>query len=120
MSVEDPPETPRLYLIPESESQELTALHHTWKQERAAALAVLLEGFNKETIAAILETVLELESIQTRYSDQRTLHWRRSVQVAYERGQKDGIGDLALMEDVATGKTDPENGPPPTPPDTLH
>jgi hypothetical protein len=43
----------------------------------------------------------------------------RTAQVAYERGQKDGIGSLAIMEDVATGKTDP-NSDPQTPPDRCH
>ena len=117
---DDPQETPRLYLIPESETHARAELHQRWKTERAAALAALLDHFSKEAAAIVLETVLELEGIQTQHVDQLTTQWLRTAQVAYERGQKDGIGDLALMEDVATGKTDPENGPPPTPPDTLH
>lgn len=117
---DDPQETPPIYLIPEDESESRAELHQRWTQERAAALATLLDHFTKDAAVLVVETVLDLEAIHTRYVDQVTRQWRRTAQVAYERGQKDGIGSLAIMEDVATGKTDPENDPPLPPPDTLH
>jgi hypothetical protein len=121
---DDPPEPPRLYLIPADESQARTEVLQRWKQARAAALAVLVDRFTADASAYILEAVIELEGIQTRYMEEATRLWCRTAQVAYERGQKDGIRALAIMEEVASEKSDTDadadTDPPPTPPDTLH
>jgi hypothetical protein len=107
------------YSAPAEESQQRTDVRAEWKQRRAAAFAAVMEHFGAEAATFIMEGVLELEALHTRYTDALSTTWLRSLQGAYERGQKDGISGLTVMEDVATGKIDPDE-PPPPPTETRH